>query len=236
MKNEFQIPLSKKKMKHMFADYLRNKLNPEEKSLFESSLSYYPEIQSELSEIRKLFHLIDNSDFEDIIQQRTKNLSVKINQRLEFKEQSTYINAIYKKIIPALLVVVLIIVISFFIFQNNNSNNETISKNHKILNSDLNSEDISVIIDYAQDTDFVTKNLNYQQEQLISLPEDKIIDDQLENMYNQVIVDNFVEYFEHDESLTNLNIKSEFDLINIITELNNEDFEILEKELKNAKI
>jgi hypothetical protein len=50
MKNEFQIPLSKKKMKHMFADYLRNKLNPEEKSLFESSLSYYPEIQSDRME------------------------------------------------------------------------------------------------------------------------------------------------------------------------------------------
>ncbi|MBK9246774.1 MAG: hypothetical protein IPM69_01340 [Ignavibacteria bacterium] len=79
--------LSKNEIQDLLPDYAFGKLAETEKVHFENSIPHYPELQSELLEIRNAFLKIENLQYDSSIDQRTRNLSLHVNERLNKKRE-----------------------------------------------------------------------------------------------------------------------------------------------------
>ncbi|MDA3843033.1 MAG: hypothetical protein PF588_01530, partial [Candidatus Kapabacteria bacterium] len=68
--------------RELIADYVKGKLPAANAVLFESALKKFPELERELNDTILVFKQIDAVDWNNIISERTRNLSVKVNRRL----------------------------------------------------------------------------------------------------------------------------------------------------------
>lgn len=231
-----KIPLGKKEMQRMLPDYIFNNLDSEDIVLFEASLPFYPDLKSELIDIQNTFKALNKEDIDEIFIQKSKNLSVKINEKLEEKRYFSLFDLVNRKFFPAISLLVILAIISTFLIIQNNDNQGVISENNqKLLNTVLNEEDFQIIIDYAKNENDLSEISLSPSEELF-IPSDINIDKKIEDMYNQYLTDNLIEYFETDKDLPDNNFKSELEIIKNIEELNNDEYELLEKEIKNANI
>lgn len=231
-----KIPLEKKEMQKMLPDYIFNKLNSEDIVLFEASLPFYPDLISEMTYIKNTFDNLNKETIDDIFIQKSKNISVKVNEKLENKRYSGFFDLVNRKFFPAIsLLIILAIVSTFLILQNNDNQGIITENNHQLLNTSINEKDFQIIIDYAQNEEDLSE-LSISPTDELYIPSDITIDKKIEDMYNQYLTDNLIEYFETDKYVPYNTFKSELDIIKNIEELNNEEYELLEKEIKNANI
>ncbi|MBM2815812.1 MAG: hypothetical protein HW421_2574 [Ignavibacteria bacterium] len=90
MENYEQTTLTYKQVQEMLCDYVFEKLEENEKVLFEASISLYPELQQEVENTRSVFGKIKSIHFDNIIDTHTRNLSVKIQNRLMKKRTTAF--------------------------------------------------------------------------------------------------------------------------------------------------
>ncbi|HYF04296.1 MAG TPA: hypothetical protein VEC36_13015 [Patescibacteria group bacterium] len=80
-----QTSPSRAEMEAMLPDYVFGQLTEFEKDNFEKALEQYPDLQAEMTDMKLVFKNLEKTRYRDVQSQRTRNLSVKVLQRLEQK-------------------------------------------------------------------------------------------------------------------------------------------------------
>ncbi|MCK5742482.1 MAG: hypothetical protein KAH48_09710 [Chlorobi bacterium] len=75
--------------RELIADYVKGKLPAADAVLFESAMKIFPELEQELNDTIRVFKHIDTLDWNNIISERTRNLSVKVNSRIAANQSKT---------------------------------------------------------------------------------------------------------------------------------------------------
>lgn len=86
MENDLQNrELSYKDMQEMLPDYVFGRLSTKEVLLFENELTKYSDLQEEIRQVSGVFGKVDAMDLDKKISQKTRNLSIKVMNRMESK-------------------------------------------------------------------------------------------------------------------------------------------------------
>ncbi|MCX6155983.1 MAG: hypothetical protein NT007_17690 [Candidatus Kapabacteria bacterium] len=126
-KSEF---LDYKLMQMLLPDYVFGTISEEQKLAFENSLPNYPDLQLEIADVRAVFHRVEKMDFNKLIDYKTKNLSVKVNERLHQRRESDDFSLKLRKLfVPAIGVAAVAIFFIYFSNLFNESNEFYILKN-----------------------------------------------------------------------------------------------------------
>ena len=222
-----------KRMLELLPDYVFGRLSKDDNDLFESSLSFYPEIEKEAADAKAVFSRFDKMELDKKIDYRVRNLSVKVNQRRKknvpaVPRASSFIRLAF----PAAAV----IAITIFIINNpaakknlnsikpaaqefviNEKVNILIDSIKKLNNDDLKDIQISEpIIDFNKD--FSANNQIYI----------KKIDDEISNH----LLDNRNEVINYLDR----NTISSHEYYKKLENIDEADFQIIYEELKNVKI
>lgn len=233
MKENRKIEL--KEMQDMFCDYAFNRLSDEERIVFEQNLPRFPELQLELNEVSHVFKKVEKIDFNKQISSRTRNLSVKVNER--FAKESKFSNRrkiISKYLIPVVGLAIIIVVIV--------SGNIDFNK-EKEINADVRNENFVGITSAEAKSVF---DNDYEIIELASNLSNGLNSKSLENLayfaqesidesYN-LTLDEFVKPDDllNDKSNYHLNSTNEYQIYNQLENLNEEEFQKLLEELEDA--
>jgi len=227
----------------MLPDYVFNRLKEDEVMIFENSTTGYPDIQQEIADVRAVFDRVEKIDFDRIIDHRTKNLSYKVNQRLNKKKSMFGFSGTIRYLVPTLAVFILV----FLYFQPGKFKN--LNNFSEIAVADINTEnpllvnnkDISYLLDSGMDIMEVfdaTNSLNSGStgSHFIDIP-NSIVDDNNLGDLNDILMD---EVFKHGNEKTSMikiqNNDYDNDIYDNLNELNEDDIQELLKEIENAKI
>ena len=91
MKNfDGNIKLNEKQMQEFLPDYVFGRLNESDKTNFEQNLPNFPEIQKEIKEVQAVFGKLNSMDIEKPIRERSRNLSVKVNEKINNNKSKVY--------------------------------------------------------------------------------------------------------------------------------------------------
>jgi hypothetical protein len=100
--------LSLKEMQELLPDFAFNRLSDEKSQQFKANLEFYPEIKSELKELNLFLGNMDQLDINGMMKEKSRNLSVKVQQKLRRKKRSfPNSNFAYRVIMPSLAVLLM---------------------------------------------------------------------------------------------------------------------------------
>ncbi|MBL7997124.1 MAG: hypothetical protein JNL32_00670 [Candidatus Kapabacteria bacterium] len=77
-------------MQELLPDYCSGMLTGEENARFEQSLASYPDLHISVKELQHVFAVMDKESFVADIDRRTRNLSVRVNERMRSNKQAWY--------------------------------------------------------------------------------------------------------------------------------------------------
>lgn len=131
---------NKLELEQLLPDYVFGRLNNEEKIEFEKYVTDYPDLLKEIEDVKSVFNKVEKMDFDKILDLKTRNLSVKINNRLQYQKIKSNNGFLYKYAIPvAFVIAIMIIFVQNFNTKQKNINDE--AKFSTKLNSVLNDYD-----------------------------------------------------------------------------------------------
>ena len=227
----------------LLPDYVFNRLKEEEVMIFEGSITEYPDIQQEIADVRAVFDRVEKIDFDRIIDHKTKNLSYKVNQRLNKKKSMLGFSGTIRYLVPALAMFILI----FLYFQpgkfknfNNISENAVadINTENPLL---INNKDISSLLDSGMDimealeaTNSLTSGSTGSH--FIDIP-NSVADDNNLGELNDILMDEVFKQGNEKTSMIKIqNNDYDNDIYDNLNDLNEDDIQELLKEIENAKI
>ncbi|MFW6232686.1 MAG: hypothetical protein ACOC4D_01470, partial [Bacteroidota bacterium] len=108
--------LSHREMQEMLPDYIFGSLNAEESEAFEANLNKYPDILKETHDAGEVFSKIDRLEIDNDTSRRTRNLNLKVKEKLSKRKKGMSAGPLYRLVMPgaALLFVVAIVFITYF--------------------------------------------------------------------------------------------------------------------------
>ncbi|MBI3258189.1 MAG: hypothetical protein HYZ54_01720 [Ignavibacteriae bacterium] len=110
--------LSRKQTEEMLPDYAFGRLGAEDSLRFEKSIEAYPDLSQELKDIQGVFSKVEKMDFNSILENRTRNISVRVQERLATKNaKNNSMSRLFRLVIPTVSIVALAI----FFFSSGNS-------------------------------------------------------------------------------------------------------------------
>lgn len=80
--------LTKIQMEEMLPDFIFERLSGSQRQDFESNLHKYPELEKEIHEVKAVFARFEEMDVNADIRERTRNMSIKVNQKLNKRRKS----------------------------------------------------------------------------------------------------------------------------------------------------
>ncbi|MDX9791676.1 MAG: hypothetical protein WC313_02975 [Candidatus Kapaibacterium sp.] len=211
---------TRKELEQMLPDYAFGRLSEKDKADFESEINEHQDLLVEVKEVQSLFKKIDDMDFDSVLNDKTRNLHYKVNQRLS-QHKSVLSGTAYliRFGLPAAAVMVLLV--SIFRFGIQNESNEVVSFSEKLtslIESDNFYDTYSEYYDYSG---LSTVELNQETDLLeyAGVEVDKINNNQeLNNVVNAVIP------------------MSEINFYNDLDDLSDDEFQILLEEIQNVEI
>lgn len=211
-------------MKERLADYCLGKLTDEENELFERSLPKYEDLIKEVEEIQSAFPVEKKAQVNDFLTSKARNVSVKISERLE-KRTVRKRYTLAKYLAPAFGIVLLLLVLY-------EPFNSILTKN----DNSLENKEVSNLIDEVQNPEEL---IIYVTDAPISGEMDlvpEIQSDDIDEVYGEMIENNL--FSEIDDQIDGLNVMNlnEDEMYYILNNLNNNDVELILKELQNEKI
>lgn len=227
--------LSLKEMQDLFCDYIFEKLSDSEKKAFEDSLPSYPEMIREVEEVKVSFERIELGKIDKIISNYTRNISVKVNEKIYRNNKFDYsLNKLSKFLIPATGFAIVIIFFTYFNFFYDNSQNLSDMKTFtKITDNDMNlilSDDFTKENLLLSMDKLPSNSLNSNSELILNLASLNYMND-IESLYEQI----FTEQVLSDKiTFTKFENTKQYDLFNNIENLKEDDIEQILKELENA--
>ncbi len=109
--------LTRKQTEEMLPDYAFGRLSEEDSRLFKQSIHEYPDLVQELNDIKAVFSKVEKMDFNSILENRARNLSVRVQQRRSANSSKNYsFSRIFRFAIPT----VGLAVMAFIFFTSDN--------------------------------------------------------------------------------------------------------------------
>lgn len=118
--------LSRKQTEEMLPDYAFGRLGAEDSLQFEQSIDAYPDLSQELKDIQGVFSKVEKMDFNSILENRTRNISVRVQERMAKNSKNNSMSRLFRLVIPTVSVAALAI----FFFSSGTSffhSNESVS-------------------------------------------------------------------------------------------------------------
>jgi len=232
--------LSLKEMQDMFCDYVFKKLSDEERQAFENSLFKYPDLIKELDEVNLAHNKMQQLNLEKKMSAYTRNLSVKVNERLSNESRTLFKYQRFSKyLIPVSgLALILLIVLYFNLFENNGKVNVTKINKQNSLFTGITQTDIDSLFKNTTDNvnlmngvqELVPGTSQIQSDLLVRL--DKYdTGTMLTDVYNEILTEQIL---LDASTFSKFENTKQYDLFNDFENLEEKDIENILKELENA--
>ncbi len=226
---------SRKEMEELLPDYLFGRLSAEESKRFERSLPQYPDLESEIEEVRKIFRLAEKIDFNRLVEKKTKNIEERVLSKLNNRRQPLSIFAL-KPIQVAVAALGIILLVVSLKFLNKDRINSIKNQDEPIALQTINHNLFNINFDeYFSDTtvddNFEISSFPFGNELGQFLTSDGEFQNEIDARYQEALL-NLIGYesFERHTFLDSRNLLMSLD------ELDDEVMLDLIKELKNEKI
>lgn len=134
---------TKNELEQMLPDYVFGRLDDVNKNEFEKCVTEFPELIKEINDVKSVFSKVDKMDLDRILDHKTKNLSVKVNQKLYNKSKVGGNSFLFRYALP----VAVVITVAMIYYQNTFKDNTHIdnAKFSNILNNSIDNFDFSLI-------------------------------------------------------------------------------------------
>lgn len=211
MKNEF----THSELESLLPEYLFGDMDVDTKLRFEKSAKNYSDIMSEIENVKMTLSKFDEYDLKGNIKQESRNLSVKVQEKLAKKKKTSHIMGTFPKYVyPSLGLLTLVYL---FFFTDNFDEKEVATDEFKIFNQ----SDLALIdLDNSEILpELIESNLIYNDPLLSSL-----------NIKQDEIYDLDIENFDFNFNIINSN----FDVF--LNELDESEFNELMEDIENEKI
>ncbi len=207
----------------MLPDFVFNRLNSEDLIFFNKHIEDYPDLVEEINQVKEVFNKFDKMNFNNIINHKSRNLSVKVLENREKRLNYRYSSSqyLFKYLVPIALIISIGLYYTF-----NVSNYMSIVIDNKLsnLSDSLNKEDFSnELLNYLNATQSDNDAINT----ISDLYYDDI-DDSLSDIIN-------TESFDNDDEYDNYYNSSSF-MISKLKDLDENEFQEVYKELQNANL
>ena len=224
MKMSSEDKMNRKEMEELLPDYAFGRLDNETAEIYAKHLEEYPDLLKEIADIKKVFSRVENMDFDSILERRTRNLSVKVNNRRTIRKPLLSGNAFLIRFgIPA--AVVMAIMIAIFKGPVNIQNTEDNITFSQKLNSALIFDNIDE--DSYSDYEYLSSTITESAENNQDL------------VGSQILNELYTNDLDEKQALlrvVNSNIVSPNIINDELEELSEEEFQLLLEEIKNVQI
>jgi hypothetical protein len=222
-----------KKMQELLPDYIFNRLNNQDKLDFEFNLPLFPEIENEINEVTQVFNRFDKIDFDKIVSEKTRNMSIKVNKRLSkrYKRTQSKFSVISRFALPLAFAGVLAV----FIFINS-KNNKPVT-DFKQSQMEIISNKIDAIADSLSEIASIDIQKNIPT--VVESNTEEIIDKI--NFENIDIINNLVRYElikdkkSVDKFLDKQNVNGS-DFMDDLENMDESQFQVIMEDLKNVEL
>jgi len=198
-----------KKLQELLPDYVFGRLQNSDKEFFELNYINYPDLVKEVEEIKAVFNRFDKMDFDNLLANKTRNISVKIIEKREKNKKYNQIGSFSYLIRYALPVAIIITFLIYLVEKNNKQD---------IIGSNNNFNDNSISSQFENDTlDFVLQGVEYldlDQDNLI-LTEENLLSEYIEN--EMIEIENI--NYENMLFLSDINNLSDDEVIYLIEKM-----------------
>jgi hypothetical protein len=244
--NSGQTWLEHNQMQGMLPDYVFGRLSEEEQKLFETNLGNFPDLQDEIKNLRGVFQRLDTMDLDAEIEWRTRNMSVKVHDRLTYNRRNP---GLYGKLMRYLAPALGVAFIALYLYNPNFlDKNKLIQQQQQqqkqiavasplpdqiINDKDLASLDASMLS--MKDMNDLTDLSSSQQTNIAGIAvdgESQSIQDEADDYIAKQLLGNS----KQSSKLVLSQDDNYDDLIEQIEQLDDNDIQYILKELKNAKI
>jgi len=226
MENKNTI-LTYDEMQDLLADYIFNRISEKDKELFEKSLPNYDDIQKEVADVRAVFDRLEKMDIDKVISKRTRNLSVKVNEKMAVNPKTRRFRMINKYLIPTfgIAVIIVLLLTHNFNLQNNTNLEQKAVATKNFIKFDEN--DFKDLDNIGLSDDLMYSDNNYFAE---------LNSDNINSKYDETI-NEFLSDSELDKikNMKDLGFNSQYDILEQLSSLNEDDIQLLLKEIQNAK-
>ncbi len=230
--NTENIRLNENQMQELLPDFVFGRLNDSDKMKFENNLQFYPEIQQEIKDVQSVFGKLQSMDIEKPIRDRSRNLSVKVNDKLNKRKSSIYGGFLNPKLaMPIIAILIGGLMIVYY-------GNQKKSQEHLIADLQiLTEQDIETINNPDDEFSLIEESINIQHsENSVDYSDITQFEDEI-NQITESEIKNMALKNPKELSvyLSNFN---QFDptFLDELNILNEEEFQKLYEELKNEDI
>lgn len=229
---------SYQEMLERLPDYVFGKLQDEERTIFELSLSDYDDLVEEIKIAKNVFSRLDNSRLDDEINKRTRNLSYKVNQKRASTKVHSRFSIVTKYLVPTAALVLLVILINFPKSKiQQTSDNKTIKAKLLILDSNkinklLDKEtDINELAEGIQDLNSLNINKNTVNTNISMIDQESLPD------LTNYLFDEVFKSSDNLNSLKQIQTNNNYpEIYKMLKDLNEEEIQSILKDIENAKI
>jgi len=222
---------NRKEMEERLPSYIFGELNEAEKHIFETSVEDFPDIQDEIIQVRRTFDLLDRIDYDKVLFDKTKDLPTRVVREItKTNKKSSNLLIPFRFLIPAFVTAALLFIaiktglVKNYWQQIEHKNTVTLTKEDKI------DQAINEVLAEKDFQDAIT-----QSDELQIVNEDTLIpieEEDLEKFYEDFVFDTDT-YF----TTANIpNIETYITIDNHLNDINEEIFEQIMEDLKNAKL
>jgi hypothetical protein len=232
-----------KQLQEMLPEYIFNELTESEAKRFEEQIQAYPDLLKEVEDSKAVFGRIDKMKINDEFSSKSRNLSVKVNQRLKNDPLKNNFTLIAKLALPTAALAIIVAMVFLYddpIFnktgQNEIAESQTIDEMFELSTSEKlaviesiedSEENINVVFN-----DIASKSLANSSDIII----EENIDEKLDEMEDEII-ENKVSQMQSNEVSDFIKVHSTFgdNILNDIENLTEEEFQILLEKIENEK-
>ncbi len=227
-------------MQGALPDYLFNRLPAKEREVFENTLPNFPDIEEELKSAQAVFKKAEEMDIDGIIARRARNLSVKVNNRLSEKKNSSRFANASRLLLPTVgvIAILVLIVVDVFDFGTLFKKGDTVTAvSYEESFTGLTSEDIESTIGETAEYDAIYEAASdisptfesEMNEYLVSLDEAAISE-----IYEEAIQEAVSSEGTENYGVGGVAFRSEYDIYDNLDQFSEEDIQYILEEIENA--
>lgn len=215
-----------KKLQEMLPDYVFNRLESSDKLFFESNVQNYPDLIEEINQVKAVFNRFDKMEFEDKINHKARNFSVKVMEKREKRRSYKFSGGQY--LVRYLVPIAVLIAIGMYYMGTPKLQKNDITKDieNKVaaIGDSLNN--------YNVEEEVLKNSEQYSSVDILSNNLETIYEDEISDALNEMIdisEVNDIETFDAD-------IFSSDRVLKTVNDLDEDKFQELYMELKNVKL
>jgi hypothetical protein len=196
------------------------RLAKNEKAKNESKVEIPEDLEYDSKYEELITSLIGNDAYYDQFERRTRNLSIKVQNKLSVKKKPFNFK---RMLIPAAAVIIFVVMFSNGYFDKKSSDSDSITN--------IKSNEVAALVDNDNYEDIINETLVNNSVMNIN----QLDNDEVDHSINNEISDNLIDTISDNDGKFS-NDFNETDIMNNLNNLDEQQFQVLIEELENAKI